>query len=468
MRVALVNTNRINPPIAPIGLDYVAEALYSEGIDVEVLDLCWSEDWKIDTTNFFNTGSYDLVGITLRNTDDCAFASRQSFIDEFTFMVEWIRGHTDAPIVLGGAGYSVIPELILKNCKADAGIWGDGEVTIVEIARRLSKKNTWADIPNMLWYNGGALHRNPSVQRPLEDLPPMSRSWINNGRYFREGGQAGFETKRGCTGNCIYCADPVAKGKKIRVRPAKDVAFELERLYEQGIDHFHTCDSEFNMPMEHAVQVCRELIGRKLGEKLRWYAYCSPVPFSRELARLMRRAGCVGINFGVDNGDQEMLKLLKRDFASDDIVSTAQLCYDEGITVMFDLLLGAPGETERSIVNTIDLIKRAEPDQVGVSLGIRVYPGTALSAIVRDKKKSDGLVGGKNPLDPLFFLEPAIAPSVGELLERLIGNDKRFFFFDPTKPERNYNYNANTLLVEAIQQGYRGAYWDILRACIKS
>jgi hypothetical protein len=74
-----------------------------------------------------------------------------------------------------------------------------------------------------------------------------------------------------------------------------------------------------------------------------------------------------------------------------------------------------------------------------------------------------GLVGGKDSSEPLFFLEPQVAPFVFDLLDQLIGDDKRFFFFDPSRPEKNYNYNANQRLSEAIQKGYRGAYWDILR-----
>jgi hypothetical protein len=65
--------------------------------------------------------------------------------------------------------------------------------------------------------------------------------------------------------------------------------------------------------------------------------------------------------------------------------------------------------------------------------------------------------------DPFFFLEPQIADTIFPLLDRLIAGDPRFLFFDPTKPAQNYNYNANALLVEAIREGYRGAYWDILR-----
>jgi hypothetical protein len=92
-------------------------------------------------------------------------------------------------------------------------------------------------------------------------------------------------------------------------------------------------------------------------------------------------------------------------------------------------------------------MKRSEADRVGVSVGVRVYLGTELARRVEGPS----------------FLDPQVAPFVFELLESLIGDDPRFLFFDPSKPEKNYNYNANQRLVTAIQQGYRGAYWDILR-----
>jgi len=291
----------------------------------------------------------------------------------------------------------------------------------------------------------------------------MSRRWVDNPRYFREGGQAGIETKRGCPCHCIYCADPIAKGKENRIRPPKAVVDELESLLEQGIDHIHTCDSEFNVPERHASEVCEEIIRRDLGDKLRWYAYCSPVPFSRELAERMRRAGCVGINFGVDHGDAEMLRRLGRAFTPEDILNAARACQEAGIVVMFDLLLGSPGETRGSIVRTIELMKRAGPDRVGVVLGVRVYPGTELANLVMQGERIEGLVGGDDPSEPLFFMEPSIATFVFGLLDDLIGDDRRFFFFDPSRPDRNYNYNANQRLVDAIREGYRGAYWDILR-----
>ena len=465
MNVALVNTNRIRPPIAPIGLDYVAEALNATGHHIEILDLCWVDDWEAAISSFFEETSFDLVGVTLRNTDDCAFTSRQSFLGSFASIVSAIRQHTQGLIVIGGVGFSVMPEAILASCKADAGIWGDGESTFSELANRVERKLEWLDLPNLICCRDGRWHRNPPATPPLTGLPSMSRRWIDNQRYFREGGQAGIETKRGCPRHCIYCADPVAKGNTTRLRPPKAVVDELEALLEQGIDHIHTCDSEFNLPEKHATEVCEEIVRRDLGRRLRWYAYCSPVPFSSELAEMMHRAGCVGVNFGADSGDEDMLRRLRRDHTPEDILRATRSSREAGMAVMLDLLLGSPGESEKSIVDTIELMRRAGPDLVGISLGVRVYPGTELADLTTQERLREGLVGGEDPLEPLFFIEPAIAPFALDLLDELIRDDRRFLFFDSSRPDRDYNYNANQRLVDAIRQGYRGAYWDILRRC---
>jgi hypothetical protein len=157
-----------------------------------------------------------------------------------------------------------------------------------------------------------------------------------------------------------------------------------------------------------------------------------------------------------------MLRRLGREHAPEDILSATRRCHEQGMAVMLDLLLGAPGETRQGIMRTVELVRRAAPERVGISLGVRVYPGTRLAEQVLTGVRA-GLVGGEDPAEPLFYLEPAIGPDVFSWLDGLIGDDRRFLFFDPSKPTQNYNYNANQRLVEAIGEGYRGAYWDILR-----
>jgi hypothetical protein len=176
-----------------------------------------------------------------------------------------------------------------------------------------------------------------------------------------------------------------------------------------------------------------------------------------------RRAGCIGINFGVDSGDGMMLKRIGREYTPEDILNTVDACKRAGIVVMLDLLIGSIGESEKSVISTIELMKRAKPHRVGVSVGVRLYPCTELSQEITVRKLKRGFTGSDYLIDPLFFIEPNVEPVIFELLDRIIKGDKRFFFFDPSNPEQNYNYNANQRLIDAIDSGHRGAYWDILR-----
>jgi len=465
MKIALINTNRVKPPISPVGLEYVAEALERAGHEVYLLDLCWAEELEPAIDRFFQGENFNLVGVTIRNTDDCAYPRGHSFLPECSEIIGLIRKKTDAPVVLGGVGFSVMPEVVMEFCGGDLGVWSDGEFTMVSLAGRMERGEEYSDLPNLVIRRDARWARNEIAYFPLEELPPMKRRWVDNPRYFREGGQIGFETKRGCPKSCVFCADPVAKGRKVRLRLPSDVADELASLLDQGIDHLHTCDSEFNIPGDHAASVCEEIIRRNLGERLRWYAYCSPVPFSRGLAQLMRRAGCVGINFGVDSGDERVLESLGRDFGPEEIVNAARFCREAGIVTMFDLLIGSPWETMESVKRTIELMRRAAPDRVGVTVGVRVYPGTPLAKELSKEKYSKGLTGGHGPADPLFFIEPELEDFVFEYLEREIGDDERFLFFYSSREDKNYNYAANEVLVDAIKKGCRGAYWDILRRC---
>jgi radical SAM superfamily enzyme YgiQ (UPF0313 family) len=455
MHIALVNTNRMQPPLAPIGLDYLAEALCAAGHTISLLDLCWEREPDQGIVSFFRRSDFGLVGVSFRNTDDCGFLSKQTFVPDLAGFVDRIKASTDAPVVLGGVGFSVMPMPLLSLVDAEAGLWGEGEFVFPELASRIKDGREWRDLPGLVWKDVSGCRRNPPVFPSLAKLPPMSRGWVDNPRYFRFGGQAGFETKRGCPCLCTYCADPVAKGNRVRVRPPQDVAGEMEKLLELGVDHLHTCDGEFNVPEWHALAVCREICRRGLGSRLSWYAYCSPAPFSRELARAMREAGCLGINFGADSGDAEMLRRLRRNFTPDEILNASAWSKSAGMAVMFDLLLGSPGESRQSLERTIELMKQADPAVVGVSVGVRVYPGTELA---RELDLEDACAA-----EPVFHLEPEVAHFIFQLLETSVAGDRRFLFLDPSKPGRNYNYNANQRLSEAIRNGARGAWWDILR-----
>jgi radical SAM superfamily enzyme YgiQ (UPF0313 family) len=137
---------------------------------------------------------------------------------------------------------------------------------------------------------------------------------------------------------------------------------------------------------------------------------------------------------------------------------------------MYDLLLGAPGETRESMKETIDTMKKLSPDRVGVSFGVRIFPQTKMAELVQKQgplsenpNLRGAIEGNDNFFKPIFYLSAGLGPDAAEYLSQLIGGDERFFFVSPSGAERNYNYNDNSLLVNAIKAGYRGAFWDILR-----
>ncbi len=470
MAVLLINTNQMQPPIAPIGLDYIAGSLRTSGIDTEALDLCLTDKPSEVLKSYFENNNPELVALTFRNIDDCFWPSAQWFVPRLNNFIEKIRIVTDSPVVLGGIGFSILPEQIMRYTGADYGIRGDGEQALVELTEQIEGKCELEKVSGLLWQEKSQIRENKPAW-PDELKLPISRDAIDNKTYFKRGGQIGLETKRGCNRQCIYCADPLAKGKRLRLRKPDEVADEVENLLRQGINVLHLCDAEFNIPISHAKAVCEELIRRKLGEKIRWYTYMAVTPFDEELANLMKQAGCVGIDFTGDSASGLMLKTYRQPHTKEDIASAVRLCKKNQIKVMFDLLLGGPGETKETLAQTIEFMKKTEADCIGAGLGVRIYPQTEIESIVLKegdvennlslKRKYDG------PIDffkPTFYISHLLGEKPAELIADLNGSDERFFKPTPESAQQStdHNYNDNTELVDAIKSGARGAYWDIL------
>lgn len=460
--VLLVNSNRMQPPIAPLALDYVGAALKQAGCGVRLLDLCLEKDAAEAVGRAFEAGRPDLAAVSFRNTDDCYFASRVSFVDRLRDDVALIREHYGGPVVVGGGGFSVLAERLAPHVGGDYGVRGDGEPALLQLLKALSHETPFSEVPGLVYREGGTWRANAPSRADLDAFDLAARDIVDNATYFRLGGQVGLETKRGCPNRCIYCADPVIKGSVPRLRAPAEVVEEVRDLVRRGIDVLHLCDSEFNVPVAHAEAVCRAMAEAGLGEKVGWYAYASPHPFSPALAELMRLAGCVGIDFGADSGSDAMLRALGRDHDAACLESTARACREAGLVFMYDLLLGGPGETPETVAETVALMKKIRPDRVGVSLGVRVYPGTSLAEKMNDAGAVAGLVGDPAGLAPFFYISPALGDDPAGLVRRLIGDDPGFFL-PGGGTEQDYNYNDNTVLTNAIGRGYRGAYWDILR-----
>jgi radical SAM superfamily enzyme YgiQ (UPF0313 family) len=384
--ITLVNANEMRPLVAPIALDYVAAAAQAQGFEVELLDLALVDDPEAAVRAYFADREPLLIGYTQRNLDDCFFAGQFSCLPHAREMLALLRRHADARLVIGGGAFSVAPQPMFEAMtfglpvgRGLYGLRGDGEESLPALARALQAGEAPEHVPGLVCRAGEGWNTSAYEPPDLAGLPLATRPLLDHERYLREGGQCGFETKRGCPRECTYCADPIARGNRLRARSPGSVADELAGLADRGINVFHTCDCEFNVPPDHALAVCEALSARGLGDRVRWYAYCEPGGFPEELAAAMRRAGCVGINFGADHADDGMLRRLGRRHTATDLEECVQRCRRHGLIVMYDLLLCAPGETCESIRHTIEFMRRIAPDRAGVSAGLRLAPGTRLT-----------------------------------------------------------------------------------------
>ncbi len=471
MRIVLVNPNPMKPPVTPVSLDYLGAACRHAGIEADLVDCSREPDWRKKLSDVL-TDQPVLVGVTLRNIDDSYFASQDFSLLRAIPVLEIIKRSTNAPICLGGVGFSIFPEEVLKFCDVSYGICGEGEQSLVKLAMAFRDNTELDKVPGLIWVENGNIKHNAILPVPLEKMDLSSRTLIDNPYYLQNGGQVGFESKRGCSMKCIYCPEPFIKGNTIRMRPPQNVVSELTNLYHRGVNVFHTCDCEFNLPFSHALEMSKSIIDSGLGSKIKWYAYCSPEYFTEELAHAMRKAGCVGIDFGADHGDDRMLRQLGHNYSPDDLTRIREICLNHDIICMFDLILGSPGETRKSIETTIHLMKEIKPDRVGISFGVRLYPMTSLGRQIMEASKG---TLSKNPslfgvlknnesfLRPIYYCDINLGDDVEDWLRGIVGDDPRFLLGRRTEAKPDYNYNDNPELTEAIKSGHRGAYWDILR-----
>jgi radical SAM superfamily enzyme YgiQ (UPF0313 family) len=469
--ISLVNTNLIRPAVAPIAFDYLADPLRAAGFRVELLDLCLSGEWHADVRAHAQASRPSWWGVTFRNTEDTCAWSGASFVDLAAAIVRELRATRDVPVIVGGVGYSVMPERLLDRLGADYGVVGDGEVALPALLHRLGREAPLDDVAGLVRRVDGVPRRTDAQSTDLDALPRRTRSLVDNRRYFEEGGMAGIETKRGCSRVCTHCVEPGAKGRRVRLRSAADSVDEIETLVEQGVTAFHVNDSEFNLNVGHAIAFCDELRWRGLHDVVRWYAYGMPAPFPDELAAAMKASGCDGMNFGADSADAGMLRRIRRTFRTAHIAAAVETARRHELPHMVELLFGFPGETRASVLTSIHFMQEIDAPLVLASVGVRVFPGTELERIVRAEGSltANPAVTGATPgnddlVDPVYYVSTALGPDPVGFVRSCTASDPRFL---PVNGDI-VNYNANDVLVDAIRNGARGAYWRILSHLVPS
>jgi radical SAM superfamily enzyme YgiQ (UPF0313 family) len=407
MKVLLIsaNTETINMPVLPMGLALVAAATEQAGHAVVTLDLMSASDWRPVLLETFTGFSPEAIGISVRNIDDQNMQQPKFLLEPVREMVACIRELTDAPIVIGGAGYSIFPQKALDYLHADAGIQGEGEQVFPQLLQRFSEKKDIADLPGV--YLPQRRPKSPAERIRHLDRLPMPRPGVHLPDLDSDARRniwLPIQTRRGCPLNCTYCSTGTIEGRILRKYPVEKVVDTIARFSKAGFDRFFFVDNTFNLPPAYAKSIC-EAISRA-GLNIAWRCIVYPFDVNAELVEKMAAAGCAEVSLGFESGSAEILKKLNKQFGPDDIRQAADLLKRHGIRRMGFLLLGGPGENRGTVLESLRFADTLGLEMMKVTIGIRIYPYTALAR----QAVAEGIIGSEDDLlFPKFYIAPGLA-----------------------------------------------------------
>jgi len=405
-------------PIYPIGLLCLATRI-SPSHRVRIYDpnLLPSSAVQRELEREIEIFKPDVVGLSIKYIDTTNRLDPFVFYSTVPPLITYIKQKNPRiHMVAGGAGFSLFAGEIMNDIPLlDFGVFLEAEESFAELLDHLDAPHS---VPGIFYRESGqvrfsgrrplpAYHRGDYKKVPLlMDMAPYVRDDV---QIF------GIQTKRGCAFDCSYCTYPFLNGREFRLRDPMDVVDEIEFFNRDfGLSHFSFADNIFNVPLHHALAICREIIKRRLD--VRWAAWCDLSEVSRDFLDVAREAGCRSMDFSPDASTQEGLHGLGKKISPEDIRRGIRLAKNEKqITFAFNFFCSHPKAGIRDVLKSfyfwigvpLVLWKRGR-----VSLNwIRIYPHTAIYRIAvhegRISRSTNLLAKTPGTLKKLFYEKPS-------------------------------------------------------------
>jgi radical SAM superfamily enzyme YgiQ (UPF0313 family) len=415
MRVLLIssNTERINMVTLPLGLGLVAGATRRAGHEVAVVDALREPDPVLAIERSIASFHPDVIGVSIRNVDNQDRKAPRFLLEQVRPLVAACRAASHAPIVLGGAGFSIFPDAVLRYLDADLGVRGDGEAVFPELIRRIEAGEDPSSTPGV-HVAGRTDAPEPSFSEELSGMPQWDELLETVADPATPDLWVPVQSRRGCPNDCSYCSTAQIQGRRIRMRPASEVADHVARLAATGYRRAYFVDNSFNIPEPYALELCRAL--RWCGPGLEWRCIVYPQHLGEALAAAMADAGCVEVSLGFESGSPAVLREMNKRFTPRDVREVSDRLASHGIRRIGFLLLGGPGETRETVEESLAFASSLHLDTLRITVGMRIYPATPL---VR-RAIEEGIVRPDNDLLlPTFYLAPGLEPWIHERIRGL-------------------------------------------------
>jgi len=441
MNILLISSNTANTPypVYPLGLSTIASALENAGHSVTQYDFLQSGMSLVDLSEIIKKVSPSVVGISIRNIDNVNLMNGKKYISVVKDIVTSVKAVSDVIVVLGGSGFSIMPDAILEETGADYGIVGEGESAMVDFVSRLEQGH----LPKTKCLRHGKRLVSKEMFSPSYDAELMKF-------YLKRGGMGSIQTKRGCSLKCLYCSYPYLEGKQVRPRDPKAIISDIRTLQDKhDVKYIFFIDSVFNDDEKYYLELVTAM--KKAGIFIPWTAFFRPGNLRDDEVRLMKETGLQAAEIGSDASSNVTLRALRKPFLFKDIVECNDLFLSNDVATAHYYMFGGPNETRETVFEGIENIKGLKGTVSFIFMGIRILPGTGLFDVAMDK----GIISDKQDmLEPVFYIEPAIGNEwlKKTLTKAFAGN--RNCVFPPDSLDSSLEFMH--------QMGAPGSLWDTL------
>lgn len=331
-------------PAPPLGVTYVAAAFAAAGAEVKILDYIVSRYTPEKLQAELDAFKPDAVGAT---------SVTLNFYGAADIIRTAKRHDPDILTMMGGPHVSFDAENTLTAYpEIDLIVRGEGEQTIAELTPLLRDRKAWAKIKGITFRENGRLVATPQREfiDDLDTLPLPARHLLPLSRYQALGYPISIITSRGCPYSCIFCQGRRMVGKKVRKRSAARIVDEIEQIMSYGINRINVADDLFASDKAKVKEVCGEI--QKRGLSFTWSAFARVNTVDRETLQIMKDTGCDSISFGVESGNPEMLRRIRKNITLDQARQAVRLCNEVGMLAHTSFIVGLPGESPETLEET--------------------------------------------------------------------------------------------------------------------
>jgi anaerobic magnesium-protoporphyrin IX monomethyl ester cyclase len=369
-------------PQPPLGLALIAAILEKQGYPVSIVDA--------------NTPGYSMENIStaVADADVVGITAMTPTIGEALKIAKQVKQvRPDVKLVIGGPHVTLMPgETLSSSPYVDVVTRGEADETVVDLMRAFGAKTPLENIAGISFIKQGKIIHNPdrgmvmdmdALPYPAYHLLPLTtyRPHPPHGMYHPF---AAMVTSRGCPYRCAYCSKPVF-GSKFRAQSAERVVAEMEYLNKKfGVREIAFYDDSFTIDKTRVHNIAEKILEK--GLKIAWTCETRVNLVDKELLRHMKQAGCYAIAYGIETAAPEIMKVIQKDITLEQVEKAVKAHHDVGLQVVGYFMLGSPGETPETIMQTVNFAKKLKVDFAQFSI-TTPFPATELYDIYMKGRK---------------------------------------------------------------------------------